>query len=142
MNCSTTADCSALIVPGVNDWCIEEVSCDGKYHQCIIWPRCRNFPWFGCLNAQEQCVTTRLEPNPSKPPSDWGSGDYLITFLLCISIVLIIAFASGRHAYREYNQWLRKTIPRASSARDALQTIVGPTPQSFDQEHMNMMASF
>lgn len=141
MNCSSVSDCLGLIIPGINDWCIEAVSCDTKYHECTVWPRCRNFPLLGCLNGPHECVTTRLEPNPSTGPSSWSSAPYVIAFMICIGFVLGIAFFSTRHALREYRRWLHKKYP-TQSHREARESIVEHMPVTIDQLHTNMVASF
>jgi hypothetical protein len=42
------------------------VQCDVAKAACVVWPRCRNTPYFGCLAAAQLCESVRYEADP--PP--------------------------------------------------------------------------
>jgi len=139
MNCTTVADCASLIIPNITDWCIEELSCDTKYHTCITWPRCRNLPLFGCLNQQQKCVSTRVETDPDTTPSPWGYPSYVLVFTFGLLFVIFVAIATGRYAYKTYNN-----IVRHMAEKRKLTHIPGPDiyPPSIDHMSSQITNSF
>jgi hypothetical protein len=74
----------------------------------VVWPRCRNYPYLGCLAGAQLCESARLEGAP--PPYSgtnltaatgipWlpASPSFLIPliFALLFTVVLVAAFAAG-----------------------------------------------
>ena len=64
--CTTNADCLSLLYPQGNitaprDWCVTSVNCDAHYGSCVVWPRCTSYPYWGCLAAQQLCVSAWRE---------------------------------------------------------------------------------
>ncbi len=63
--CATNADClSDLYINGstsLRNWCVESVACDPHYLACTVWPRCRSWPWLGCISSVQRCVHRREE---------------------------------------------------------------------------------
>jgi hypothetical protein len=113
MQCSTDADCLPLTYVAGNvstpDWCVTSAECNTAKGACVVWPRCRNTPYFGCIAAAQLCESTRLE---GQPPPYSGTNLTLATgipwlaaapsfllplvFLLLGAVATVVLFAAWR----------------------------------------------
>jgi hypothetical protein len=90
------------------DWCVTSAECNAAKGTCVVWPRCRNYPYLGCLAGVQLCESVRLEGDP--PPYSgtnltaatgipWApaSPSFLIplVFLLLFTVIVVAAFAAG-----------------------------------------------
>jgi len=113
MLCATDADCLPLTYVAGNaslvDWCVTSVQCNTTKGACVVWPRCRDRPYLGCIAAAQLCETTRLEGQP--PPN---SGTNLtgatgipwlpetpgflmpLLFMLLLAVGIVTLFAARR----------------------------------------------
>ena len=113
MLCSTDTDCLPLTYVAGNasrpDWCVLSAECNTEKGACVVWPRCRNVPYYGCIAASQLCESTRFEDNP--PPCSgtnlsaaigipWNPSapSFLIPFLflLLLGTVLVALFSAWR----------------------------------------------
>ncbi len=102
--CTHAADCVGLLYVNGNqssasnrNWCLTSTSCVNA--SCVVWPRCRAYPYLGCQAATQLCASVHNEPqNYTLTPSHTAAEDSALTnawtILTLIGILMIVAIVS------------------------------------------------
>jgi hypothetical protein len=108
--CTTQADCAHLAFVDGNvsqpNWCVVSAQCDATYGACVIWPRCRADPYFGCLAMNETCVSDRAELHPpllsgsnltASPAVALSAPSFVLPFVLgcLLTLMVMLVFILG-----------------------------------------------